>query len=301
MIVPLALKILGSVSAAALAATATLVVIPLVAPPPPDSWLDAPLDGATVSEGAIVLSMHTNIANPDYLRAVIRSEGAADVMSLYQACDLDAPDVTLSDTSPELSSTGADARVLAFGQVQWDAAVGEYDVTVEACSATGCGTDGSVAHITVVEPGPPFSEEPDTDATDPEPIPTDEGPVDEPEDPGTDEPQPDPDPEPDATPTGRVAQQFTDDAKITTWFEVSGITPGSADVTVRVQVVPEGAGYDESSWTTLSCPVSAGRCRTPQFEAGLGGGQRRWGYYQLVLVNGSAVVEGDVLFWQLVR
>lgn len=287
MIVPLALKILGSVSAAALAGTAALVAIPLLAPPPPDSWLDAPLDGATVSEGAVLLSMHTNIANPDYLRAVIRSEGA--------------PDVTLNDTSPQLSSTGADARVLTFGQVEWTAAVGVYDIVVEACSATGCGTDGDVARITVVEPGPPFSEQPDTEVTDPEPIPTDEGPIDEPEEPGTDEPDPVPEPEPDVTPTGSLTQSFTDGALITTWFEVSGITPSSAVVRVRVQVVPEGAGYDPGSWTILNCPVSSGSCTTPQFDAGLGGGQRRWGFYQLVLVNGSAVVEGPVGFWQLVR
>jgi hypothetical protein len=292
LIVPLALKILGSVSAAALVGTGTLIAIPLLNPPPPDAWLDAPAAGSIVTEGDIPLSMHTNVDGVTYVRAVVSKDGAEDVV--------------LTDTTPDTTSRGANALPLTWAVVAWKAAVGEYDVLVQTCAPGACWADGGTAHITVIAQGPPFAEMPDEGATEPDPIPTDDVPGDEPEDPGTDEPDPDPDPDPsepapDPTPTGDITQNFTDSAMITTWFDVAEITPSSTKVSVRVQVVPEGAGYDDSSWTTLKCPVSSGSCTTPKFNAGSGGGERRWGYYQLVLKNGTNVVEGPVEFWQLVR
>lgn len=290
MIVPLALKILGSVSAVALAGTVTLIAIPLLNPAPPDAWLDAPHAGAILAEGDVLLSMHTNVPGATSLRVVLHQDGAADIV--------------LTDTTPETTARGADAIPLTLGVVQWPATVGEYDALVQTCSPGRCWADGGTAHLTIVTQDPPFAEMPEDAAGVDEGIPTDE-PTEEPEEPGEEEPEPEPDPEPepsDAVPSGRISQDFRDGAQTATTFTVTRITPSTSEVTVLVQVVPAGSGYDDSSWQALGCETFSGSsCTTNEFDAGTNGGANRWGYYQLVLVNGSETYYGDVEYWELLR
>ena len=284
--IPVALKILGAVSGTALLATTTFIVVPIVAPTVhPTVWLDAPADGAVLEEGPLALTLHSSIANVTRLTVSVELDGVQTQK--------------LTSQSVERTARGAKAIALAAATLQWTPKPGKYTLRFGSCIGSTC-TEAGTATITIVEQSPVMVYEatagPDPGETDdPDPEPTEE-PVDP--DP---EPSDDPDPDPDPTPSGLITQNFRDGAKTATSFQVTGIAPVGTKVSVRVQVVSAGAGYDDSSWTTLACPVTGTTCTTQQIDFGTNGGNPRWGFSQLVLTNGSSVVYGDVGFWELVR